>query len=144
MPKAAFSDEAAFYLRIWTLHKSRAFVGLEKTLQMFTSFTHCHSRKHMSNFSLPGRQSRRNPSGQTQKWLWLQMTMDLQWDFTLFQPGGTSLDYHRASATRCWIGRMGTSLGHQGHLTQPPPTKKLLLGIFNKNVLIFNRRQEGY
>ena len=80
LPKAVFSDEATFYLRILTLHKPRAFVGLEKTLQMFTSFRHCHSRKYMSNFSLLGRQSTRNPTGQAQKWLWLwlQLTVDME------------------------------------------------------------------
>ena len=89
LPKAVFIYEATFYLRIWTLHKPRAFVGLEKTLQMFTSFTHCHSRKYTSNYSLLGRQSRRNPTEQAQKWLWLQLTVDMRWDFTLFQTGGT-------------------------------------------------------
>jgi hypothetical protein len=51
MPKAVFNDEATFYLPIWSLHKPRALVGLEKTLYVFMGFTDCHSRKYINNFS---------------------------------------------------------------------------------------------
>jgi hypothetical protein len=99
-------------------HISRGLLSAEEDPPSVHEF-HALSQQEVYKqfFFLLGRQSRSNPSGQAQKWLWLQLTVDMRRDFTLFHPGGTSLDYHRASATKCWIGKVGTSLGHLSHST---------------------------